>query len=152
MSTVCLDKTVCTCHFGHDDISSKLQCLSHSRLPHTIDKLSDPMNNWFTLQELFALPAHQVTFGRSHVSNNRSRSFFTPSRLSSRCRPSLQGLALPSSGTNYYPHVMVSLALPGPPNKNHYRSHQYLQPPQPQTQSSSNGQLTSAVTTVNLDC
>ena len=86
----------------------------------------------------FALPARQVTFGRPHVSQQPPQVIFHAQQQPQPAQT--QGLALPSSGTNYYPHATANLALPGPSNKNHYD--QYLQPPQTQTQSSSSNQST----------
>ena len=88
----------------------------------------------------FALPARQVTFGRSHASQQPPQVVFHAQQQPAQTQT--QGLALPSSGTNYYPHATANLALPGPSNKNHYQ--RYSQPPQPQTQSSGSSQSTAA--------
>lgn len=92
----------------------------------------------------FALPARQVTFGRPHVSQQPPQVIFHAQQQQQQQQQQVQtqGLALPSSSTNYYPHATANLALPGPSNKNHYD--RYSQPPQSQTQSSGSNQSTAA--------
>ena len=76
----------------------------------------------------FALPARQVTFGRSHVPQQPP--------------PPAHGLALPTAGpgSNHYPTATpLNLALPRPANNNYYKTRPPSQPPQAQSQTSSTG-------------
>lgn len=71
----------------------------------------------------FALPARQVTFGRSHVPLQQQQQYQVQAQP-----PSQHGLALPS-GSNVFLNASSGLALPGPsPLSNSF------QPPQPQPQ------------------
>jgi transcription initiation factor TFIID TATA-box-binding protein len=91
----------------------------------------------------FALPARQVTFGRSHVPQQQQQTAYQAQQQPAQAL----GLALPSSGINHYPAAVVSsnLALPGPSNNNYYKPQHYPKPPEAQSQTQISNAQSSAV-------
>ena len=77
----------------------------------------------------FALPARQVTFGRSHVPPQQQQAY-------QQQQPPTHGLALPSAGSNSYYPGSSGLALLGPATAS-------FQLPQPISQSQSQGSQSS---------
>jgi len=88
----------------------------------------------------FALPARQVTFGRSHIPQQQQQPPQPAYQVPQQPPPPAHGLALPTAGpgSNHYPTATpLNLALPRPANNNYYKTRPPSQPPQAQSQTSS---------------